>query len=69
MTQSKAQWAQERLAEMLERAHCDQSPSSAHHWMLEARAINHEFKGVCKYCGEERLFPVEPREKLALLKR
>jgi hypothetical protein len=35
-------------------ARCKDSPTGAHHWMLDSRS-----QGVCKHCGERRSFAVE----------
>lgn len=37
--------------EQLARAKCGDSPTGAHHWLIDKHGL-----GTCKYCGEERQF-------------
>jgi hypothetical protein len=39
-----------------------------HHWLLESPRGDTS-RGVCKYCGEEREFAIEPKRSLHLTKR
>ena len=57
---AESRWAQthpEAVENMRNNAFCPDSPTGAHHWMLEARATDHKYKGVCKHCGTEKGFP------------
>jgi hypothetical protein len=40
--------------EQLDAAECPESPTGAHHWLLESK-LRYP-KGTCKYCGETREF-------------
>ena len=32
-----------------------------HYWLVETVATSSEYHAVCKYCAEERTFPVTPQ--------
>ena len=42
--------------EQLERAKCKESPTGAHHWLIET-SEGESPQGTCKYCDEDRRFP------------
>ena len=45
---------QQSKAERIDRAHCENSPTGAHHWVLGSPSAT--MKGECKYCDAERAF-------------
>jgi hypothetical protein len=42
--------------DQLIRARCKDSPTGAHHWLIETPE-GQAAQGSCKYCGEDREFP------------